>query len=59
MINIKNFIEAQKVMWVKRLLSTGEASWKALPKLYLDKFVGFDTFKCNIYQGQKCVFCTW
>jgi hypothetical protein len=48
MIDIESFIKAQKAMWVKRLLSDEQGSWKALPMLYLSELLGKDTFKCNM-----------
>jgi hypothetical protein len=48
MLDVNSFLKAQKVMWVKRLISPEKASWKAVPLLYLDKFIGPDTFKCNM-----------
>jgi hypothetical protein len=46
MTDIKSFIKAQKVMWVKRFLSPEKASWKALLTLCLENLLGTDTFKC-------------
>ena len=48
MLDVNSFLKAQKVMWVKRLVSTEVASWKAVPLLVLDTFLGVDTFKCNM-----------
>jgi hypothetical protein len=48
MLDINSFLKAQKVMWVKRLMSTEQGSWKALPMLFLNDFMGINTFKCNI-----------
>ena len=48
MLDVKSFLKAQKVMWVKRLISPEAASWKAVPLLYLDTFLGVDTFKCSM-----------
>jgi hypothetical protein len=48
MLDINSFIKAQKAMWVKRLLSPDNASWKALPNLFMAGLLGNDTFKCNI-----------
>ena len=47
MLDIDSFLKAQKAMWVKRLLTPENASWKALPLLYLKDLLGKDTFKCN------------
>jgi hypothetical protein len=40
-------------MWVKRLVSPEVASWKAVPLLYLDTFLGIDTFKCSMSCKEK------
>jgi hypothetical protein len=48
MLDINSFLKAQKVMWVKRLMSPEQGSWKALPTLFLNDFMGINTFKCNI-----------
>jgi hypothetical protein len=48
MLDINSFIKAQRAMWVKRLLSPDQASWKAVPMLYLSSLLGPDTFKCNM-----------
>jgi hypothetical protein len=48
MLDIGSFLKAQKAMWVKRLLSPEDASWKAAPRFYLKEFLGMDTFKCNM-----------
>jgi hypothetical protein len=48
MLDIKCFLKAQKAMWVKRLLSPDNASWKAYPQLFLEGLLGNDTFKCNM-----------
>jgi exonuclease III len=50
MLDIKSFLKAQKVMWAKRLLQPGQASWKAFPLLLLDSesLLGINTLKCNL-----------
>jgi hypothetical protein len=54
MLDIGSFIKAQKVMWIKRLLTPGSASWKAVPSLlFLSEFLGPDTFKCNLSCKEK------
>ena len=53
MLDINSFLKAQKATWVKRLLSPDNASWKALPKLFLDDLLGLDTFKCNMTCTEK------
>jgi hypothetical protein len=44
MLDIESFIKAQKTMWVKRFLSTSDASWKAILTLNLEDLLGVDTF---------------
>ena len=48
MIDIGSFIKAQKAMWVKRIITQDQASWKALPDFFLQKLLGNNTFKCNM-----------
>jgi hypothetical protein len=48
MLDINSFINAQKVMWIKRYLSPDKASWKALLTLNLKEFLNDDTFKCSL-----------
>jgi hypothetical protein len=48
MLDIESFIKAQKTMWIKRFLSTNNASWKALLTLNLDNLLGKDTLKCTM-----------
>jgi hypothetical protein len=48
MLDIPSFLKAQKAMWVKRLMTNDEASWKAAPAWYLKEFLGIDTFRCNL-----------
>jgi hypothetical protein len=55
MLDIPSFLKAQKAMWVKRLLSPDNASWKALPKLFMAGLLGNDTFKCNINCSERPV----
>jgi hypothetical protein len=47
MLDIESFLEAQKVMWVKRLVKSEEGSWMAYPNYLSDKMLGKDSFKCN------------
>ena len=47
MLDIESFLEAQKVIWVKRLQKSEEGSWMAYPNYLLDKLLGKDSFKCN------------
>ena len=35
MLDIKSFLKAQKAIWVKRIVTEDNASWKALPRLFL------------------------
>jgi hypothetical protein len=53
MLDITSFLKAQKVMWAKRLLEPGQASWKALPSFWLETFLGMDTLKCNMNCVEK------
>ena len=53
MLDIKSFIKAQKVMWVKRFLSPENASWKAIIHLGLEDLLGADTFKCSLSCTEK------
>jgi hypothetical protein len=53
MLDIKSFLKAQKVMWVKRLVSPEKASWKAVPMFFFDMLLGSDTFKCNMKCGER------
>jgi hypothetical protein len=47
MIDVPSFINAQKVMWVKRLLKTSTGSWKAYPDYILNNILGVKSFLCN------------
>ena len=47
MLDIESFLEAQKVIWVKRLQTSDEGSWMAYPKYYFNKLLGMDSFRCN------------
>jgi len=47
MINFEDMIKAQKVMWVKRILSDDQANWKAYIRFILDGTMGFELFKCT------------
>jgi hypothetical protein len=53
MLDVHSFLNAQKAMWVKRLLSPENASWKAIPNIYLQELLGSDTFKCNMQCNTK------
>jgi hypothetical protein len=53
MLDISSFLKAQKAMWVKRLTSTDNASWKAIPNFYLKWLLGPDTWKCNMSCDKK------
>jgi hypothetical protein len=48
MLDIGSFIKAQKAMWVKRLATNDQASWKALPNFFLQGLLAENTFKCNM-----------
>jgi hypothetical protein len=47
MLDIESFLEAQKVIWVKRLQRSEEGSWMAYPKYLLNNLLGISSFKCN------------
>jgi hypothetical protein len=47
MLDVPSFIEAQKVMWVKRLLKLDKGSFKAYPNYALGKMLGNKSFQCN------------
>jgi hypothetical protein len=47
MLDIESFLEAQKVIWVKRLQKAEEGSWMAYPNYLLEKLIGKESFKCN------------
>ena len=47
MLDVPCFIEAQKVMWVKRLLKLDSGSWKAYPKHLFNKMLDEHSFQCN------------
>jgi hypothetical protein len=47
MLDVESFVNAQKVMWVKRLLKKKEGSWKVFPDLLLSNFLGKHSFQCN------------
>jgi hypothetical protein len=48
MLDVQCFINAQKVMWVKRLLAKkDEGSWKIYPQRFLSKILYNHSFQCN------------
>jgi exonuclease III len=47
MLDIECFLEAQKVIWVKRLQKSEKGSWMAYPNYILDNILGKNSFKCN------------
>ena len=48
MLDVECFINAQKVMWVKRLLAKkDEGSWKIYPQRLLSKILHNHSFQCN------------
>ena len=53
MLDIKSFIKAQKIIWVKIFLSPEQASWKAMLSTCLEDFIGADTFKCAMNCTQQ------
>jgi hypothetical protein len=40
-------------MWVKRLSTPDQASWKAVPAFFLNWLLGSDTWKCNLSCNEK------
>ena len=48
MLDLKSFIIAQRVIWVKRLSKPKAASWKAFPEYILNTLIGMDTFKTTL-----------
>ena len=44
MLDVECFIEAQKVMWVKRLVKD---SWKIYPRMLLNKLLEEHSFQCK------------
>jgi hypothetical protein len=54
MLDVESFVNAQKVMWVKRLLSKREeGSWKVYPQLLLSKILDEHSFQCNSTELKK------
>jgi hypothetical protein len=47
MLDIECFLEAQKVIWVKRLQKSEKGSWMAYPNYLMDRLLGKDSFKCS------------
>jgi exonuclease III len=48
MLDLKAFIIAQRIMWVKRLSKSSSASWKAFPEYVMNAIVGLDSFKTQL-----------
>jgi hypothetical protein len=48
MLDLRSFLCAQKVMWVRRICKEGDASWQAYPKYILNKLLGLKSFRCNL-----------
>ena len=49
MTDIDGYIEAMQLSWVKRLTSSEYASWKIIPKFYIDQFgENFLLFRMNL-----------
>jgi exonuclease III len=53
MIDVECFINAQKVMWVKRILKEDTGSWKTYPNMILQKVAGKKSFQCNTNKIEK------
>ena len=50
MLDVESFVSAQKVMWVKRLLSNKEEGcWKIYPQILPSKFLDGYIFQCNLH----------
>jgi hypothetical protein len=47
MMDVECFVDAQKIMWVKRLLKTEQGSWKVYPDFLLEKILGKHSFQCT------------
>ena len=47
MLDVKSFIDAQKVMWVKRLLKKDQGSWKVYPTYLFSNLLGNHSFQCS------------
>jgi hypothetical protein len=47
MLDVECFINAQKIMWVKRLTKTGTGSWRSYPNYLMEKIAGKHSFQCN------------
>jgi hypothetical protein len=48
MLDVECFVDAQKVMWVKRLLKKDEGSWKIYPSYLLTRILGNHSFQCSL-----------
>jgi hypothetical protein len=48
MLSIKDFVTAQRAMWVKKLVLNDHASWKAYPTQILGKLIGLHTFNTSL-----------
>jgi hypothetical protein len=48
MLDVECFVNAQKVMWVKRILKEEQGSWKVYPDYLLEKILGNKSFQCNL-----------
>lgn len=55
MIDFENMIKSQKIMWIKRLISTKDATWKAFPQWLMSYYQLDDILKCN-YSLEKMPF---
>ena len=53
MIDVECFIDAQKVMWIKRLLKEEKGSWKCYPNYIIEKLAGKHSFQCNTTAIEK------
>jgi hypothetical protein len=53
MLDVRSFIQAQRVMWAKRLNSGENEQWKAYPLSMIEKLLGKDTFRISSEMKKK------
>ena len=53
MLDIRAFIQAQRVMWAKRLADKEVAQWKFIPMHMFEKLLGCDTFKISTGRRER------
>jgi hypothetical protein len=47
MLDTESFVNAQKIMWVKRIQKGEQGSWKVYPDYILSRLVGKHSFQCS------------